>query len=535
MVRMLLLSTCVLALLIGVPVGAQPTPVPPPVQFQEVTASLGVVPLCIDLTQVSKGGDWCAISVADFNGDGWDDVVLDTHPGIHWYKNNQNSTFTKIASPLPPVIPDITEHRHVLVWCDIDQDGREDLIVGTGFLSPLRVNLWMRNNGDGTFTDIAPALGTSDPGSNDWSITCFDADKDGRLDVLQSRAAQHIANDLSNHLWMSNGVTFTQQAYDRGLNKNTGAPAGRNHGRPYAADCADFNRTGFIDCIQTGNNFGQWLINTGGGMFLWRTGAYEPMVDLSPYLHDGQFYDFNGDGLLDAAIVDSFTTKGVGDNAPLRVHCNNGSQALGFGGRPLDGLRNCWKTPELFNTDPRSLAVGDFDNDGWPDAFLTRQPMGVVTKQPDWLWMNDGSGTPFFTDKAAVAGVAGPVGTKVGGGGAAIIDYDRDGRLDLIVGYQALYYPGPFKLYRNISPVKNWVGFMLTGPMTIGTWIEATACGRRQVHQLTARTGWLSQDSRNVHFGLGDCPGPISVMITWPSGVTRTVEYAANFYYIVTP
>jgi hypothetical protein len=146
--------------------------------------------------------------------------------------------------------------------------------------------------------------------------------------------------------------------------------------------------------------------------------------------------------------------------------------------------------------------------------------------------MNSGSAT--FTEVGAAAGVAGPVGTREGGGGAAVIDYDRDGRLDLVVGYNALYSPGPFRLYRNVTANGNsWIGFVLRGPQILGASVEAQVCGRTWRQDVTARTGWLAQDSRNIHVGLGRCAGPVSVVVHWPGGPQTTASVAAGSYYLL--
>lgn len=91
------------------------------------------------------------------------------------------------------------------------------------------------------------------------------------------------------------------------------------------------------------------------------------------------------------------------------------------------------------------LAVGDFDRDGWPDVFVLGG--GGV---PDQLFMNQGNGT--FLNRASQRGVA----AIHCGGSAAVLDYDRDGRLDLYVTSSGMANDnhgqvGRHKLYRNIG------------------------------------------------------------------------------------
>jgi hypothetical protein len=365
-----------------------------PVQFQEVTSQvIGAFPLCQDLTVASHGGDWCFIAVGDWNGDGWDDLLLNTHPGIHWMVNNRNGTFTEIHAPLPPVVTGVTDHRHVLTWCDFNADGREDLIIGTGFVSETRVNMWMRNNGDGTFTDLAANLGVQDAGSNDWAQTCVDIDKNGYSDVLFLRNDMPLEDGVyppSHRLWMNyGGMAFTESSEVWWLTGDAHAIA------PYAVMFTDLNGDGYPDGVEIGNNVNHWLLATGLGNYYATTGVYEPMADLSPYLHDANFSDFNRDGLQDAAIVDTFVS---GTQPILHIHCNNGH----FVARTIsaDGLRECWRSSVITGAkgvgEGQSLAVGDFDNSGNQSLFLTTRGgqviSGTTTDTQDYFWLNHAMG-----------------------------------------------------------------------------------------------------------------------------------------------
>jgi hypothetical protein len=117
----------------------------------------------------------------------------------------------------------------------------------------------------------------------------------------------------------------------------------------------------------------------------------------------------------------------------------------------------------------------------------------------------------------------------------AAIDFDLDGRVDLIIACAGLYAPGPYRVFRNVTVNSNdWVGFTLQSPRKLGAWITVTYCGRTQVQQLTARTGWWHQDSRHVHFGLGYCGGSphVQVTIAWPDGATISGSLNPRHYYV---
>lgn len=498
----------------------------PPLGFADVTAQVGVnAASALDPTLGRATGDWNAIAVGDYDGDGRDDLLLNTHPGFKLYRNQGNGTFVQAPFSLPAVVQNYNDHRHLLLWCDIDTDGDDDLIIGTGFDSATRVNLWMRNNGDGTFSNVASALRVEDPGSNDWAATCADLDRNGWPDVLFLRQGQDMTSAVQ-RLWMNYAMTFREEAQSRGFTE-------RGSGRPYAAAFADISGDGYPEGALVGNNENFWALNRGDATFLLTTGVYEPIGSLSPYLHDAEAADFNGDGLLDWVILDTFGAQG---NPIVSMYCGNGR----FDTRPIyaNGWDFCWRSAQTAGgaLEPRSIAAGDFDNDGDVDFFATRagglKIDARTAKGQDYLYVNDGTGK--FTESIASVPILRQFErTRVGAGGAAVIDYDLDGRLDLVVGYNMLYAPGPFRVYRNVSPQRNWVGFILRAPLILGANVELNACGRRQIRQVTAATGWLAQDSRNVHFGLGTCQVPARVVVRWPNGAVTDRTVTAGEYYVL--
>ncbi|MFB6135446.1 MAG: ASPIC/UnbV domain-containing protein, partial [Halobacteriaceae archaeon] len=104
------------------------------------------------------------------------------------------------------------------------------------------------------------------------------------------------------------------------------------------------------------------------------------------------------------------------------------------------------------------------------------------------------------------------------------LDYDRDGYLDLAVG---VFTEGDYPLYRNTGAGSNWF------EVRVRPWAEQTAIGSEVTvttesgntyhRRLTARTDFLSQESRVLHFGLGD-ERVASLTVEWPDGTTRTYE-----------
>jgi hypothetical protein len=127
------------------------------------------------------------------------------------------------------------------------------------------------------------------------------------------------------------------------------------------------------------------------------------------------FYDYDNDGWLDIFIVNGSRLEGFPAGSEPTSHLfHNNRDGTFTDVTAKSGLAHSgWG---------QGVCVGDYDNDGWDDLFVTYYGKNV-------LYHNNGDGT--FTDVSQKAGVAGK-GTRWNTG-CAFVDYDRDGRLDLFV------------------------------------------------------------------------------------------------------
>ncbi|MDJ0846864.1 MAG: CRTAC1 family protein [Myxococcota bacterium] len=118
--------------------------------------------------------------------------------------------------------------------------------------------------------------------------------------------------------------------------------------------------------------------------------------------------------------------------------------------------------------------------------------------------------------------------------GMALLDYDRDGRLDLAVRN----YRQPAQLLRNAGDERHWVFFELEGRRSnrdaVGARIRLRAGDAWQTRVVAAGSGYLSGSSLRQHFGLGDATRVDEVRIDWPSGLRTTLrDLRANRVYRV--
>jgi enediyne biosynthesis protein E4 len=127
------------------------------------------------------------------------------------------------------------------------------------------------------------------------------------------------------------------------------------------------------------------------------------------------FYDYDNDGWLDIFIVNGSRLEGfpAGSEPTSHLFRNNRDGTFTDVTAKAGVAHSGWG---------QGVCVGDYDNDGWDDLFVTYYGKNV-------LYHNNGDGT--FTDVSQKAGVAGK-GTRWNTG-CAFVDYDRDGRLDLFV------------------------------------------------------------------------------------------------------
>jgi enediyne biosynthesis protein E4 len=150
------------------------------------------------------------------------------------------------------------------------------------------------------------------------------------------------------------------------------------------------------------------------------------------------FLDYNHDGRLDLFLVNSSRLPGFAGKGPFypALYRNRGD------GTFEDVTKQAGLAVDCYGM---GVAVGDYDNDGWPDLYLTA--LG-----PNFLFRNNGDGT--FTDVTRRAGVEDSRFST----SAAFLDYDRDGRLDLFVCNYCVWNPALNVVIQDANGRKHMAG-----------------------------------------------------------------------------
>jgi len=472
----------------------------------------------------------------------------------------------------------IAHHRPVYVGSmlaggavgDFDNDGDQDVFFPCG--GEIADQLFV-NNGDGTFTERADEwhVNVQHRGT---SAAVADYDGDGWLDVFVTSLGPLAANAAGYHLlYHNNGNgSFSEVGALAGVNRTSSTdPDG------YSASWSDYDRDGDLDLavaaygdtsggMPQGSEDGNKLFrNDGDGTFTDVTDdvGLDTLAGIHGFLP--RFVDMDGD--LYPEII------WVGDFGTSRYYANNGD------GTFTDFTE---KSGTGVGTTEMGIAIGDFNEDGMFDAYVTTvndnplyinlggnvfdevaEPAGVdfagfgwgtvaidfdhdtlqdlvVTTMTggQWAFRNVTHGTSVgFENVTDDLGID----TLVSGRGLVNVDYDNDGDQDLI------FFPfdDTVRVYRNdlTGPDTNWLRVMLDrgddgtiAPNGVGSRITASVGKRAFVRQIDAGSNYLSQSELSAHFGLADASVIDSLRIDWTNGETTTLtNVPANRTIVVPP
>jgi hypothetical protein len=450
------------------------------------------------------------IIIDDFAGTGRFDVVtsnFDSCGPVHFFRNNGDGTFSERT---PQVGLDGQLGGLNMMQTDYNNDGCKDiLLLRGGWQVPQRKSL-LRNNCDGTFSDVTAASGLALPATSSQTAAWADINNDGLLDLF-------VGNEESaSQLFLNKGGTaFEDISRSAGVDRAAFAKG---------VTAADYDNDGFVDF---------YVSNFKGSNALYRNNRDKTFTDMAKaagvtgpgHGFATWFFDYDNDGWSDLFATSYFTSVdesmrtylGLAHNAAgLKLYKNLG-----------DGhFRDVTKDVGLDKVFmPMGANFGDIDNDGFLDIYLGTGNPSYASLLPNVLLRN--SDGQSFVDVTASSGT----GELHKGHGIAFVDLDNDGDEEIVaeIGGATPGDSHPLRLFENPGHGHDWVNLRLIGVKTnraaIGARIKLTvedeSRGVRSIYRTVGSGGSFGASPLEQHVGLGASARIVELEVWWPASNTR--------------
>jgi enediyne biosynthesis protein E4 len=379
-------------------------------------------------------------AVGDYDGDGFPDIFISGMSKCVLYHNNGNGTFTDVTTTSGITA---TQWSTSSAWFDYDGDGKLDLFVGEfadysknricgvtesyggddkgavqgqsfycvpSVLKPMSSHLY-HNLGGGKFVDVSENMGISARAGRAWGVVAADINGDGYPDLF-------VANDLApNFLWINQkGQKFEEMGLIAGVGYSNEGVARSGMG----VDAGDFDQDGREDLIVAN-------IDTQTAS-LYRNISKESFEDINISTGVGaatrmlsgwglRFLDYDDDGWLDLILSNGHPDDQV-DDRNSGIHYRQPLILLhNVGGKKTINMKEAAGATFGGRYNARGLAVGDLNNDGYPDVVMTENggPVHVL--------MNTAQGGNNWLGLTLVAKTANP------GSAGAILRWSIGGKI----------------------------------------------------------------------------------------------------------
>jgi Flp pilus assembly protein TadD len=536
------------------------------------------------LTRDSNGHH--GVSVGDADGDGLDDLYVAQPAGLPnlLYRARGDGTFEDVTARSGLGLLDDTAHT---LFADVDNDGDQDLVMATslqplvfandgtgrftqvdrafGFAQPLQgvltgiamadfdrdgfldvylcvysyffgagedkagtpmpyhdarngpPGILFRNDGQGRFIDVTAESGLAD--GNDryhFAASWADYDEDGWPDLL-------VANDfgtknLYRNLGRQNGrVRFEDVAAQAGV---------LDHGAGMSAAFFDYDNDGRLD-IYTGN---MW---SASGQRVTADAAFMPEAPAdvralyARHARGNALFRNRGDGTFEDTTLAAGVAMGrwawasdaldVDSDGWQDIYVTNGMLTRRDSSIDLDSF--FWR--QVVARSPLTRVKGTPYDDAWRAINQRLIHDSIASRQRNVFLRNDGRGG--FDD------VSGAVGLDLNQDGRSfgVLDLDGDGDPDLAV--MAARQAPQLRIFRNDHPFRSAIAIRLTGTASnrdaVGARVRVETESMRGVKLVQAGSGFLSQHSKELLFGLGSSRTLRTLVVEWPSGTRQVFEH----------
>ncbi|HWZ02026.1 MAG TPA: CRTAC1 family protein [Mucilaginibacter sp.] len=494
--------------------------------FTDIAAGLG-----LDISGRAGG-----VIVDDFNNDGYLDIVTsgwDISDPMHYFQNNKDGTFT-----------DLTEHSGLkgitgglnIQQTDYNNDGNLDIFVLRGAWNTQgfgnQPSSLLRNNGDGTFTDVTIPSGLLFYTPTQAAVWA-DFNNDGWLDVFvgaEDSGAGDIGGVHTCALYINNhDGTFTNVAEQAHCDVTAFVKG---------VTSADFNNDGWPDLFLSTMDGKKFLFKNKG-----KPGIIPDFEDVSQQSEIANntsstfttwFYDYNNDGWPDVLV------SGYRFNKSLAYYA--GAEAMG---KPVPHAGNVFLYKNNHDgtfTDVTAAVgldkvvysmggnFGDLDNDGWPDMYFGTGNPDFKSLIPNKLFKNLGG------EKFADVTTSSRTGNLQKGHGVAFADFRNSGIQDIFIEMGGAYKGDSYtsSLYMNPGQNNNnWISLKLEGVQAnraaIGSRIKVTFTEnglKRSVYKDVNSGGSFGSSPLRQEIGIGQAKSIEEIEIRWAG--SNTVQHFKN-------
>lgn len=494
--------------------------------FQDVAHALK-----LDVNTMAGG-----VIIEDFDQDGYLDIALSSwglDEPMHYFKNNADGTFSDRSeqSGLKQLSGGLN-----MMQTDYNNDGYPDIFVLRGAWQGEfgeQPNSLLRNNGDGTFTDVTTISGLLSFHPTQ-TATWTDFNNDGWLDVfIGNETPNWFRGNGKSHpceLYLNNqDGTFTEVAQQANC-KITGFVKGVTSG--------DYNNDGWKDLFISTMDGNRYLLKNRG---IRAKTPYFDDVTVIAGLNDEPFHsfttwfwDYDNDGWQDIFVCNYTFQKSLayyeaaealkrpeGKSGMIYLYRNNRNGTF----TNVSAEANVQKTAFSMGGN-----FGDINNDGFLDMYLGTGNPNYRSLIPNKLFLNQQGKT--FADVTASA----RVGNLQKGHGVSFADLDNDGDQDIYTEMGGAYvgdrYPNAFYLNPG-QPTNNWICLTLQGTqanrMAIGTQVKLTfrENGKeRSVYREVNSGGSFGASPLRREIGIGQATLIDKIEIRWHG--SKTVQVFRN-------
>ncbi len=452
--------------------------------------------------------------VDSFQNDGRLDVVtssMDVCEPMHFFRSNGDGTFTDRASDagLAEELGGLN-----LVHADYNNDSCPDILVlRGGWEFPMRKSL-LRNNCNGTFTDVTAPSGLAETVTATQTAVWADIDNDGWLDLFVG--SENGASELFRN---RRDGTFENISHAAGVDRSAFTKA---------VVAADYDNDGFVDFYLSNYNGSNFLYHNNGNRTFTevgrQAGVQAPFRSFAAW-----FFDYDNDGWPDI-FVNSYY---ISDDEVVRTYLGMPHNAetsklyRNLGDGTFRDVSAAVGLDKVYM--PMAANFGDVNNDGFLDMYLGMGSPSFASVFPHELLLNKGGRT--FVSITASSGT----GEIHKGHGIAFADLDRDGDEDIVaeVGGAVPADRHALRLFENPGQGNDWINVHLVGQKSnrgavgarIKIEVESTGDdGRRtsrSIYRTVGNSGSFGENPMEQHIGLGKAASIRSLEVWWPATNTR--------------